>query len=169
VVPSRNVRAQAPTTRRYGVTARVLPGRDRVVVALSTAAGRFKYAGYRVFGGPERLAIDLYKRRPPRSGASARYGRPGCLAFTNITSSPRRVTVLGTESGVFEHSFPVFVRSERGSIVGRQIVSAAAGRWQARVPYRVADPQTGIVEAVELSAKDGALSCLVQAPAGLRP
>jgi hypothetical protein len=168
VVPGRNAQAQAPKIRREGVAARVLPGHDRVVIALSAAARRFKYAGYQVFRDPERLVIDLYKSRPPASGASARYGRPGCLGFTTITARRRSVSVLGTEHNVFEHSFPSYVRSARGRILGRRVVTAVNGRWRARVPYRVAVAQRGIVEAVELSAKDGALSCLVQAPLRLQ-
>jgi hypothetical protein len=168
VVPGRNAQAQAPTIRREGVTARVLPGHDRVVIALSAAARRFKYAGYQVFRNPERLVIDLYKSRSPASGASARYGRPGCLGFKTITTRRRSVSVVGTEHGVFEHSFPSYVRSARGRILGRRTVTAINGRWRARVPYRVTDAQTGTVEAVELSAKDGALTCLAQAPVRLQ-
>jgi hypothetical protein len=169
VVPSRNAQAQAPAVRREGITARVLPGQDRVVVALSTERRRFKYAGYQVLHDPERLVIDLYKSRPPAAGAFASYGRPGCLSFTAIAGRRRSITVRGTENGVFEHSFPAYVRSSGGRILGRKTVTAAAGRWRARIGYRVARAQTGTVEAVELSAKDGALTCLVQAPVGLRP
>jgi hypothetical protein len=61
----------------------------------------------------------------------------------------------------------VRVRSATGRVLARRVVSASAGRWQARLAYRVAHAQTGTLEAVELSAKDGALSCLVQAPVAL--
>lgn len=169
VVPGRNAQAQAPVARHRGVTARVLPGRHRVVVAVAARARRFKYAGYQVFREPERLVIDLYKSRPPLAGAVARYGRPGCLSLTTITARPRSVSVRGTERDVFEHAFPASVRSATGRVLGRRAVSAADGRWRARIPYRVARAQTGTVEAVELSAKDGALACLVQAPVALRP
>ncbi|HEU4973704.1 MAG TPA: Gmad2 immunoglobulin-like domain-containing protein [Baekduia sp.] len=168
-VPGTNAQAQAPPIRREGVRARVLPGHDRVVVAVSAASRRFKYAGYQVLHEPERLVIDLYKSRPAAAGAVARYGRPGCLAFTSVAALPGRVTVLGTEHDVFEHSFTADVRTPGGRIVGRRTVTAAGGRWSARIPYRVRRTQTGIVEAVDLSAKDGALSCLVQAPVTLRP
>lgn len=113
--------------------------------------------------------IDLYKSRPPAAGASARYGRRGCLGFTTITTRRRNLSVLGTEHGIFEHSFPVFVRDARGRVLGRGTVTAVGGRWRADIPYRVARAQTGIVEALELSAKDAALTCLVQAPVPLRP
>jgi Immunoglobulin-like domain of bacterial spore germination len=168
VVPSRNAQAQAPTVRAQRLTARVLPGHDRVVATVSAAVRRFKYAAYQVLHDGERLVIDLYKSRPPAAGASAVYGRPGCLRFTSISTTVGRVAVAGTERNVFEHSFPVHVRSSAGRVLGRRVVTATNGRWHARVPYRVARAQTGTVEAVELSAKDGALACLVQAPVRLR-
>jgi hypothetical protein len=169
VVPSRNAQAQAPAVRAAGVRARVLSGRGRVVVSLSATPHRFKYAGYRVLRAPERLVVDLYKRRPPAAGAAAIYGRPGCLGLISVTARAGSVTAVGTERGVFEHSFPVVVRAADGRVLRRTPVSAAGGRWRARLPYRVATAQTGTLEAVELSAKDGALSCLVQTPVGLRP
>jgi len=168
-VPGTNAQAQAPTVHREGVTARVLPGRDRVVIALTAAARRFKYAGYQIMREPERVVIDLYKSRPAAAGAVARYGPPGCLGFTSITARRRSVTVRGTEHGIFEHSFGVVVRSRRGSVRGRRPATAVDGRWRVRIPYRVARAQTGTVEAVEQSAKDGALACLIQAPVALRP
>lgn len=168
VVPSRNAQAQAAPVRRDGVLARVLPGHDRVTVALSTVTRRFKYAGYRVFRSPERLVIDLYKSRPAPAGVAARFGRPGCLGFTAISATHGSVTVRGTEHGIFEHSFPVALRSATGSVLRRRAVSAAGGRWRARLTHRVTRAQTGTLEAVELSAKDGALTCLVQAPVRLR-
>lgn len=169
VVPARNAQARAPTARGAGVTARVLQGANRVTVAVSGARRRFKYAGYRVLHGGERLVIDLFKSAPRGSGAVARYGRPGCLALGTIAVRPPRILVTGTERDVFEHSFPVRVRSATGRAVGQSTVSAAAGRWRANVRFRVTRPQTGTLEAVELSAKDGALACLAQAPVRLRP
>lgn len=168
-VPGRNAQAQAPTVRREGVTARVLPGQDRVVVVVTAAARRFKYAGYQVYREPERLVIDLYKSRPPVAGTFARYGRASCLTLSTITARPGSVTVSGTEHNVFEHSFPAFVRSAGGRVLGQRTVTAANGRWRTRISYRVAHAQTGTIEAVELSAKDGALTCLAQAPVTLRP
>jgi immunoglobulin-like protein involved in spore germination len=147
----------------------VTAGRTRLLVSIAAASGRFKYAGYRVLHSPERLVVDLYKAAPPRAGATARYGPPGCLAFTSVATPPRRVAATGSERDVFEHSFPVRVRSAGGRVLGQRPVAAAAGRWSTSVRYRVARPQTGTLEAVELSAKDGALRCLAQVPARLRP
>lgn len=168
-VHGRNARAQAPRARGAGVRARVGQGRNRLFVLVSAAPRRFKYAGYRVFHRRERLVIDLYKSTPPPSGASARFGRPGCLAIGTVAVRSGRVTASGTERGVFEHSFPMRVWSANGTPLGQRVVQAARGRWRASVRYRIRRRQTGILEAVELSAKDGALACLVQQPVALRP
>jgi hypothetical protein len=45
----------------------------------------------------------------------------------------------------------------------------ARGAWSARVSYRVGTAQTGTLEAVAGSAKDGSLACLVQVRVGLNP
>jgi hypothetical protein len=169
VVPGRNARSRARGVARAGVTARVSQGRDRIVVGLSAARGRFKYAGYRVLHAPERLVVDLYESAPSAAGARVVFGRPGCLAFAAVASTIGRISATGTERDVFEHSFPVRVRSAAGGVVGQRTVTAAAGRWSARVSYRAARLQIGTLEAVELSAKDGALSCLAQVPVRLRP
>jgi hypothetical protein len=42
-------------------------------------------------------------------------------------------------------------------------VVASAGRWSAQLSYRTTRRQSGTLEAAALSAKDGALACLVQA------
>jgi hypothetical protein len=168
-VHGRNAQAQAPRARGTGLRARVERGRNRLLVTVSAASRRFKYAAYSVFHHRERLVIDLYKSAPPPSGAFAQFGRPGCLAVGTIAVRSGRVTATGTERGVFEHSFPVRVWSAAGTPLGQRVVQAARGRWRATVRYRIGRRQTGIVEAVELSAKDGALACLAQRPVPLRP
>ena len=169
VVPGRGPAARAVRANAAGVSARVTPGRSRLVLSVAAAQRRFKYAGYRVLHAPERLVVDLYRSAPPATGARARYGAPGCLTLTSVAAAGGRVAVAGTEHEVFEHSFPVVVRSAAGRVLGRRAVAAVSGRWSARVGYRVARAQTGTLEAVELSAKDGALSCLAQLPVRLRP
>jgi hypothetical protein len=165
----RNARAQAPRAHGAGLRARVERCRNRLLVTVSAAPRRFKYAGYSVFHHGERLVIDLYKSAPPPSGAFTRFGRPGCLAVGTVAVRSGRMTATGTERGVFEHSFPMRLWSATGTPLGQRVVQAARGRWRATVRYRIGRPQTGILEAVELSAKDGALACLAQLPVALRP
>jgi Immunoglobulin-like domain of bacterial spore germination len=168
-VRGRNARARAPRARGAGLRARVRQGRNRLVLGVSAAPRRFKYAGYQVFHNGERLVVDLYKSAPPSSGAFARFGRPGCLAVGKVAVRSGKLTATGSERDVFEHSFPVRVWSARGLPLGQRVVQAARGRWRATVRYLIKRRQTGIVEAVELSAKDGALACLAQRPVALRP
>ena len=72
------------------------------------------------------------------------------------------MTARGTERDLFEHSLVVRLRHRDGRIVGQQPVTAAAGRWRARLRVGSTPRGTGTLEAVAESAKDGTLDCLVQ-------
>jgi hypothetical protein len=72
------------------------------------------------------------------------------------------VSASGHERNVFEHQFQVVLRRRRGRIHRQKHVSAFNGRWMTDFSYRHVPRQTGTLEAVELSAKDGSLACLVQ-------
>ena len=66
------------------------------------------------------------------------------------------------------------IRAARGGCLRLTSVSAdgrgfRARAWSARVAYRVSTAQTGTLEAVADSAKDGSLVCLVQVRVGLNP
>jgi hypothetical protein len=152
-----------------GVVATITRRTGGSTLRVRAAARRFRYAGYTVLHAPERVVVDLYRSAPPRPGATVRYGRPGCLTLDTVSVRAGAVRVTGGERDVFEHSFALRLRTPSGAIAGTQPVAAAAGRWAATVRHRLRRPRTGTVEAVELSAKDGSLSCLVERRVRLRP
>jgi hypothetical protein len=156
------VKTAAMPVRAAGVFARVAQGAGRIVIRLSAADRRFKYLFYAVQHSPERLVMDLYKSRPPSNAAEITHGRGDCLTLGTWSLTPARVMASGMEHGVFEHQFQVILRRHGGRIHRRHHVAAFNDRWQATFAYPHAKRQTGTLEAVELSAKDGALACLVQ-------
>ena len=146
----------------------VIGARDRLDVRATYARRRFKYVQVTTLHAPERLAIDLYRSRPPRSAAEIRAGRRGCLALTGVLFGERSFTVRGRERDLFEHSFLVRVRDHSGRSVGRRIMTAE-GAWSARVGYRVKARERGTLEGVAESARDGSLACIVQVGVVLAP
>jgi len=157
------VRTTAARVRRHGVFARIghVPG--RITIRLSGADRRFKYAGYFAQHTPERLVIDLFKSRPPSDAAEITRGRGGCLTLENHAVTGTRVTASGRERDLFEHSLVVRLRRRGGAIHRQKAETAPNRRWNTSFPYPTAPRQTGTLEAVALSAKDGTLDCLVQA------
>jgi hypothetical protein len=79
------------------------------------------------------------------------------------------VSASGAEGYVFENRVLVIVRGQDGRRLGQFSATATHGRWSAQVGYRTGRAQSGTLEALSVSAKDGALACLVQARVGLRP
>ena len=75
--------------------------------------------------------------------------------------SKTRVHAAGRERNLFEHQFQVAPRRRGGRIQSQHHVAADSARTPA-VATRTAGRQTGTLEAVDLSEKDGALVCLVQ-------
>jgi Immunoglobulin-like domain of bacterial spore germination len=158
----RGVRSTAAPVTAEGVTARIGGRRGRIVIRLSAADRRFKYVAYRALRTPERLSIDLIKSAPPTAAAEIRRAPDGCLSLRRFAVGPRRVTAAGRERNLFEHSLAVRLRRTGGRIHAERGETAARRRWSTRFRYPAAARQTGTLEAVALSAKDGTLDCLVQ-------
>jgi hypothetical protein len=156
------VKTTAMPVRAEGVFARIAQSGGRITIRLTGADRRFKYLAYVDQHSPERLVLDLYKSRPPSSAAEITRGRGGCLILTSHSVTRTHVTAGGRERGVFENQFQAILRRRGGRIHAQKHVVAAGGRWHTRFAYAHAGRQTGTLEAVELSAKDGALACLVQ-------
>jgi hypothetical protein len=160
------VRTTAAPVTAQGVTTRVRQGAGRIVIRLAGARRRFKYVGYTALHAPERLVIDLWKSAPPSAAAEVRTAPDGCLSLQRARVTASRVTARGRELDLFEHSLVVRLRRAGGRIAAQRATTAAAGRWSTRFGY-AAGRQTGTLEAVALSAKDGTLDCIVQVRARL--
>ncbi len=156
------VKTSATPVRADGVFARSAQSGGRITIRLSAADRRFKYLYYVVEHGPERVVFDLFKSRPPSDAAEITRGRGGCLTFTGHAVSKTRVRAAGRERNLFEHQFQVILRRRGGRIQRQQHVVADSGRWHTSFTYPHAGRQTGTLEAVDLSEKDGTLACLVQ-------
>ena len=158
----------APAVSAHGVRAEVVEGSGRIAIRITTGERRFKYVRYRAPASPRRLAIDLFKARPPGPGAAVR--DDGCLRLETHTGTPGRIEARGTALvRLFENALIVRVRGAGGSALRTRGLITARGRWLATIGYSVGRRQRGTLEAVVLSAKDGALDCLVQVPVSLRP
>jgi immunoglobulin-like protein involved in spore germination len=156
------IRTTAAPVRDDGVFARIGQGADRITIRLTAHDRRFKYVGYVAQHGPERLVIDLYKSRPPSADAEITRGRGGCLTLGAHSVTRSRVSASGRERELFEHSLVVRLRRAGGRVHRQRAVTAANRRWSTSFGYRRVRRQTGTLEAVALSAKDGTLDCLVQ-------
>jgi hypothetical protein len=157
-----DVRTTALPVRAEGVFARIGQGADRITIRLTGRDHRFKYVGYVAQHTPERLVIELYKSRPPTAAAEIARGRGGCLTLGSHTVTRTRVMAAGRERQLFEHSFVVRLRRTGGRVHRQRAETAANRRWSTDFGYRRVERQTGTLEAVALSAKDGTLDCLVQ-------
>ena len=136
------------------------PAFVRVVVRLAAAGHRFKYLSYRMLSSPERLAIDLWKGKPPVEGAEIT--NDGCLQVTRYSVSPS-VSMQGRElRPLFEHTVVVRVRDGDGRELAVRPLIAARGRWATSFRLPVRKAQIATLEASAQSAKDGSLECLVQ-------
>jgi hypothetical protein len=156
------VRTTAMPVRAEGVFARIGQGAGRITIRLTGHDRRFKYVGYVAQHTPERLVIDLYKSRPPTAAAEITRGRGGCLTLGSHTVTVTRVMAAGRERDLFEHSLVVRLRREGGRVHRQKPETAVNRRWSTNFGYRRVARQTGTLEAVALSAKDGTLDCLVQ-------
>ena len=72
---------------------------------------------------------------------------------------------------IFENTFRVRLRRSSGAVVAAKTVTTATatGPWSTELRHTVTPRQTGVVEAVAFSAKDGAVQCFYQRPVTLRP
>lgn len=156
------VKTTAAPVTAHGVVARIAQGSGRITIRLSGADRRFKYVGYFALHGPERLVLDLYKSRPPSATAEITRGRGGCLTLGDDQVERRRVTASGRERDLFEHSLAVVLRRRDGRIHKLRGITAFDRRWSTSFRYPQVARQTGTLEAVATSAKDGTLDCLVQ-------
>jgi hypothetical protein len=157
------VRTTAAPVRDNGVFARIAQTSNRkITIRVTGTDRRFKYAGYFAQHTPERLVIDLYKARPPTDAAEITRGRGGCLTLTDHQVTRTHVDAEGREKNLFEHSLVVRLRRNNGRIHRQKAETAFQRRWSTSFNYPPAGRQTGTLEAVALSAKDGTLDCLVQ-------
>jgi Immunoglobulin-like domain of bacterial spore germination len=158
------IRTTAPAAHRLGVRVRITGGTNRLRIRLTGAHRRFKYLAYRQLRSPERLVVDLYRAAPP----TARAERPGnaasCLSIAQHADTGGTITASGRAHGIFENQFTLAVRATDGGVVGHRSVAfgGTAPQWSSTVSYAVTTNQPGTLEAVELSARDGALACLAQ-------
>jgi hypothetical protein len=157
------VKSTAAPVRAHGVFARVGQAGSRLTVRVTGRDRQLKYLSYVVQHSPERLVIYLYKSRPPKdASAEITTGRRSCLSLGSHKVTRTRVKASGGERNLFEHMFVVRLRRHGGGIHRQKTVTAVNGHWSTSFAYRHARRQTGTLEAVEFSAKDGALDCLVQ-------
>jgi hypothetical protein len=161
------VQAQAPTRTAEGITVRDTPkGTGRISVSTVSQTRRFKYVSYAVLT-PDRLVLDLWKSAPPSRAAEVRTGANGCLTLANVRVRPGVVTARGAERNLFEHQLQLVLRGPNGGVLARRALTAAHGHWNGSLRYHAATARTATVEAVDLSAKDGALSCIAEVRANL--
>jgi hypothetical protein len=158
----RRVRTIAAPAQAHGVSARVVGRSGRIVIRLEGAPRRFKYVGYSALHAPERLAIDLYASAPPPAAAEIPRAPDGCLSLRRFDVTRRGVAASGRERDLFEHSLILRLRRASGRIHGQRPATAARRRWSTRFRYPRTRRQSGTLEAVALSAKDGTLDCLAQ-------
>src|SRR6266508_4300358 len=162
------ISTQASPRTALGVSVRITQGANQIFVRIDAQPRRFKYLSYFVLSGPDRLVIDLWKAAPPVPAAEIRRAPDRCLTLATFSVAGGRVRASGTERNLFEHGLVVRVRGSDGRIVAEK-PETGQGTWSTNFPYRVAATQPGTLEAVALSAKDGALVCIVQVRVTLRP
>ena len=168
-VSSPGIQTSAGRVTALGVRTLVRQGTNGIFVELETQPRRFKYISYAVLNAPDRLAIDLWRSRPPVPAARITRAPDRCLTLGRFSVAGGRVLAAGTERNLFEHSLVVRIRRADGRLVRERPATGAGGRWHVDFPYTVARAQPGTLEAVAESAKDGALDCIVQTRVVLRP
>jgi hypothetical protein len=164
-IASAGATTNAATVHSTGATVSISRVGTGLRIRIGATRHRFKFLGYSVLHSPERLVIDLYRR-----ASHASLARGGCLKILpTTTSTSGKVTVRGAVvTRIFENTFRVRVRRSTGAVVAAKTVTAT-GPWSAQLLHHVSSRQTGLVEAIVFSAKDGAVQCLYQRPVTLRP
>jgi hypothetical protein len=160
----------AASEHDVGVDASLAQRTNRLVLRLDAARHRFKFLSYDLLRAPQRLVVDLWKARPP--GPAAEFPtapQGGCLTIDSFTIGRGTASAAGTERGVFEHMFQVTLRKSGGRVARTVGVTSSGGNWSRSFSYVVGVRQPGTLEAVDLSAKDGALRCIAQVRVTLRP
>jgi hypothetical protein len=151
------VSTQTSGKSAYGIRAALQPANQGLNITLSFAPYHFKYLYYAAVTGNV-LAMDLWKSAPPAGSIAT---CPG-LTLRRISPGAGVLVARGTEHGIFENQFQVVVRGANGRVLGRKTGVHGPGAWTARVRYSAAHQQTGTLEAVAFSAKDGSIDCLAQ-------
>jgi hypothetical protein len=147
--------------RGLGITVHISPRSGALQITLAAARHRFKYLSYAIVSG-SRLAIDLWKSAPPSKAAEIRRGPAGCLTLDASSVSAGLVTASGRARGIFENQFPLVLRGGDGTVLAQRTMHVSGGRWSGQLTYHTTRAQAATLEAVETSAKDGALICIVQ-------
>ena len=91
-----------------------------------------------------------------------------CRSHTSPRAA-RPISVSGRERNLFEHGLIVRLRTADGRVVRSAPRTAAAGRWSAQLVRPGNARGSATLEAVALSAKDGALVCIVQVRVAAKP
>jgi hypothetical protein len=131
-------------------------------------AGRYKYLYYRV-ADRQHILILLWRSVVPAAPAYAIKGYPpGCLTLSHSRRSPGRITVSGTEHGIFEHQFTLALRGRAGRQLSHTTVHAVNGVWNGTLSYHLSHEQWVTLEAVAASPKDEAIACIAQAAVKLQ-
>src|SRR5215217_7376144 len=84
----------ASTILGEGVRVRIRDLGNRLRIGMRFKPGRFKYVDYHQRA--HRLTIDLYKDRPPVTGAEIRRGEGGCLRLISHADSGGAIRATGT-------------------------------------------------------------------------
>lgn len=164
VVAHTGIRTTAAAVKRHGVRVRITQSAGRLQIRFAAAGRRFKYLARRQLHGPERLVVDLYKSAPPSAVAERPGTSASCLSIAAHADTGGTIRASGTAHGIFENQFTLAVRNAAGRVVGHRNVAfgGTAPSWTSTVDYTVNANQPGTLEAVDLSARDGALACLAQ-------
>ncbi len=170
-VSKRAIGTDAAPEEAFGARARLVQETNRIVLRLRADRRRFKYLGYDILRSPERLVLDLWKSRPPGPDAEFETApQDGCLTIDTRSIGHGTAHAEGTEEGIFENMFALGLRGARGQGVRSVgVTSSPSGDWARTFSYSVTSRQAGTLEAVDFSAKDGSLICIVQVRVTLRP
>ncbi|MGZ6589361.1 MAG: Gmad2 immunoglobulin-like domain-containing protein, partial [Solirubrobacteraceae bacterium] len=162
LVSRAGIGTRVTTARGLGVTLRISARTGALRISLATARHRFKYLSYVGIGGKQ-LVIDMWKSAPPSKGAEIRRGLAGCLTMDRSSVTAGLVTASGHGRGIFENQFALVLRGGDGAVIAQQTMHVRGGRWSGQLAYHTSRrTQPGTLEAVETSATDGALICIVQ-------
>jgi len=84
-------------------------------------------------------------------------------------AAARGQRLLGFVGTIHRPSVQVVLRKAGGQVARSVGVTSSGGAWSRSFSYSVAGQQSGTLEAVDFSAKDGSLVCIVQVRVTLRP
>ena len=151
----------AATKTASGVTAAVTRTPTGLRLALTTHTQRYVLIGYTT-PRPPQLIISLWRAAPPDLNATIL--RDSCLMLKHVGSNPGVMTLGGTlRRRVFENTVAAIVRNARGGVIVQHSITARVGkRFTTVLHYHAVRTQTGTVQLVVLSPKDGSVTCLVQ-------